>query len=74
MFLIAYFCEFHAYTYTSKTVGVPILTVFLGLMLGVAWELYQLREKQTIQIGWDDVLRTAIGSAIGGLLGTFLIY
>lgn len=74
MFLIAYLCGFHTYTNSAKTIGIPLLSIILGFILGFWWELYQIASKQTIKIGWDDVLRTAIGSAIGGFLGTFFIY
>lgn len=74
MFLIAYFGEFHTYLPTAKCIGVPLLSVFLGVIVGFLWELYQFATKQTVKIGFDDVLRTAIGFAIGGLLGTFFIY
>ena len=74
MFLVAYLCKFHTYTHSAKTIGIPLLSIILGFILGFWWELYQIASKQTIKIGWDDVLRTTIGSAIGGFLGTFLIY
>lgn len=74
MFLIAYFGEFYTYLPGAKSVGVPLLSIFLGLIFGVGWELYQLSQKQTVKIGFDDVLRTTIGFAVGGLLGTFFIY
>jgi hypothetical protein len=74
MFTIAYLCKFHTYLPTAKCVGVPLLSVFLGVIIGFFWELYQFATKQTVKIGFDDVLRTAIGFVIGGFLGTFLIY
>jgi len=72
MFTIAYLCDFHTYTPSSKAIGIPLLSITLGACLGVAWELYQLKIKDTIQIGWNDVFRTIAGSIAGGLLGTFL--
>lgn len=74
MFLIAYFCKFHAYLPSSKFVASIGLSLVLGLFAGFNWELYQIATKQTIKIGWDDVIRTMIGFVIGGILGTFLIY
>lgn len=74
MFVIAYLTKFHTFTDEEKIFGVPLLSFVITGIIGLLWEFYQLYKKQTIEIGFDDVLRTAIGGMIGGMLGTFLIY
>ena len=74
MFLIAYFGEFNNYLPTAKIVGVTLLSMTLGLVTGVTWEIYQIATLQSEKFGWDDVIRTIIGFTIGGFLGTFFIY
>lgn len=44
-----------------------IVGTILGILVGVAIEIYQnVFLKQTV--GWDDIKRTAIGGAAGGLI------
>jgi hypothetical protein len=74
MFFIAYLTEFHTYTDEAKIFGIPLTSFIISGIVGVIWEQYQLYKKQIKEIGWDDVLRTAIGGLFGGMLGTFLIY
>jgi len=74
MFTIAYLGDFYTYTDSSKLIGVPLLGLILGGILGFGWELYQIAQKQTVKIGWDDVVRTMIGGLIGVLAGTFFLY
>jgi len=74
MFTIAYLGDFYTYTDSSKLIGVPMLGLILGFILGFLWEIYQLQQKQTIEVGWFDVFRTAIGGLIGALAGTFFLY
>ena len=74
MFVLAYLTKFHTFTDEEKIFGVPLLSFVISGIGGVVWEKYQLYKKQIKEIGWDDVLRTAIGGMLGGMLGTFLMY
>ena len=74
MFLIAYLSDFYTYTDEAKIFGIPLLSIIITAFIGYIWEWYQLHTNKIEKIGWDDVLRTAIGGLLGGMLGTFLMY
>lgn len=74
MFVIAYLCEFHTYTWDGKHIGVPLLSIFLGVIVGFCWELYQVEYQNSWKVDLYDIIRTAVGFLLGGLAGTFLFY
>jgi hypothetical protein len=71
MFLIGLLTDFSTYTTDGKYVGVPLLSLTLGLVIGFMWELNQVRLGDAIKIGWDDIFRTMVGFLIGGLTSLF---
>ena len=69
MFTIGYLTDFSNYTTDGKYVGVPLLSLILGIFVGFNWELYHW-VKTGAYIDKNDIIRTAIGFLIGGLLAT----
>jgi hypothetical protein len=69
MFIIGWLTGFNSYTTESKYVGVPLVSIFLGLFVGFSWELYHWVKSGNYMDKYD-ILRTAIGFLIGGLLAT----
>jgi hypothetical protein len=69
MFTIGYLTHFSNYTTEGKYIGVPLLSIFLGLFVGFCWELYHW-VKIGAYMDSNDIIRTAIGFLIGGMLAT----
>jgi hypothetical protein len=69
MFTIGFITDFDNYTTEGKYIGVPLVSLFLGLFVGFSWELYHW-VKTGAYIDKNDIIRTAIGFLIGGLLAT----
>lgn len=62
------FAEFDAY---SMTVGVPLISLIVGLVIGFFWEW-----KQSLQnpknFDNNDILRTTLGTLSGGLFSLWM--
>jgi len=69
MFTIGYLTDFSNYTTEGKYIGVPLVSLFLGTFVGFSWELYHW-VKVGAYMDKNDIIRTAIGFLIGGLLAT----
>jgi hypothetical protein len=69
MFTIGFITDFSNYTTEGKYIGVPLVSLFLGLFVGFSWELYHW-VKIGAYMDKNDIIRTAIGFLIGGLLAT----
>jgi hypothetical protein len=69
MFTIGFITDFNNYTTEGKYIGVPLLSIFLGLFVGFCWELYHW-VKIGAYMDSNDIIRTAIGFLIGGMLAT----
>jgi hypothetical protein len=69
MFTIGFMTDFSNYTTEGKYIGVPLVSLFLGLFVGFNWELYHW-VKTGAYIDKNDIIRTATGFLIGGLLAT----
>jgi hypothetical protein len=69
MFTIGFTTDFNNYTTEGKYIGVPLLSIFLGLFVGFCWELYHW-VKIGAYMDSNDIIRTAIGFLIGGMLAT----
>jgi hypothetical protein len=69
MFTIGFITDFDNYTTEGKYIGVPLLSIFLGTFIGFSWELYHW-VKTGAYMDSNDIIRTAIGFLIGGLLAT----
>ena len=69
MFTIGFITDFNNYTTEGKYIGVPLVSLFLGLFVGFSWELYHW-VKVGAYMDKNDIIRTAIGFLIGGLLAT----
>jgi len=72
MFIIGYLCKFSTYTLEGKGIGVTALSIFLGILIGYHWELYQ-EQKTGSKMDTNDILRTTLGFLLGGLTTAFLI-
>jgi hypothetical protein len=70
MFTIGFITDFSNYTTEGKYIGVPLLSIFLGLFVGFCWELYHW-VKIGAYMDSNDIIRTAIGFLIGVMLATF---
>lgn len=62
--------DFSEYTTEGKIVGVTGLSIILGTIFGFTWELYWLGKNKG-DVDKKDVIRTAIGFLIGGLLSAW---
>ena len=69
MFTIGFITDFSNYTTEGKYIGVPLLSLFLGLFVGFCWELYHW-VKIGAYMDSNDIIRTEIGFLIGGMLAT----
>ena len=69
MFTIGWLTDFSEYTTDGKYVGVPLLSLILGIFVGFNWELYWFAKNKSV-VDKNDIIRTAIGFLIGGLLAT----
>lgn len=69
MFLIGYITGFSNYTNEGRYIGVPLLSIFMGLFVGFGWELYWW-VKNGAYMDINDIFRTTIGFLIGGILAT----
>jgi hypothetical protein len=69
MFTIGWITDFGNYTTEGKYIGVPLVSLFLGTFIGFCWELYHW-VKTGAYMDKNDIIRTAIGFLIGGLLAT----
>ena len=69
MFAIGWITDFNEYTTQGKYIGVPLLSLFLGTVIGFVWELCQWI-KYGAYMDRNDIIRTAIGFLIGGLIAT----
>jgi hypothetical protein len=69
MFIIGWLTGFNDYTTEGKYIGVPLVSIFLGLFVGFGWELYHWVQTGAY-MDKNDIIRTAIGFLIGGLLAT----
>ena len=69
MFTIGYLTDFSNYTTDGKYIGVPLLSLILGIFVGFNWELYHW-VKMGAAMDKNDIIRTTIGFLIGGLLAT----
>ena len=69
MFTIGFITDFNNYTTEGKYIGVPLVSIFLGLFVGFCWELYHW-DRTGAYMDKNDIIRTAIGFLIGGLLAT----
>jgi hypothetical protein len=69
MFTIGWITGFDNYTTEDKYIGVPLLSLILGIFVGFNWELYHW-VKTGAYMDKNDIIRTAIGFLIGGLLAT----
>ena len=69
MFTIGFITDFDNYTTEGKYIGVPLLSLILGIFVGFNWELYHW-VKTGAYIDKNDIIRTATGFLIGGLLAT----
>ena len=71
MFVIGVLSKFSTYTIEGKIIGVPLLSAFIGLFIGFLWELYRWKIGRSY-IDINDIIRTAIGSLIGGGLAVLV--
>jgi hypothetical protein len=69
MFTIGFITDFDNYTTEGKYIGVPLVSLFLGIFIGFSWELYHW-VKTGAYMDKNDIIRTATGFLIGGLLAT----
>lgn len=67
MLAIGILAKFSTYTTEGRLIGVPLLSVFFGLFIGFAWELYRWKIGRSY-IDINDIFRTAIGALIGGVI------
>ena len=73
MYMIGCLTGFATYTLQGKIIGVPLLSAFLGLVFGFVWEWLQIYFTITYKDDLKDVLRTAIGFFIGGIVSLFFV-
>jgi len=71
MFLIGWLTGFNTYTDDAKLIGAPLLSIFLGSVIGFCWELYHW-VKVGAYMDRNDIIRTAIGFLIGGIIATLI--
>jgi len=62
------FAEFNTY---SKIIGVPLISLIIGGFAGFFWEWVQSYLMKSY-FDYNDVIRTAIGSLLGGLFCLWL--
>ena len=72
MYLIGTLTEFSEYTLDAKIIGVPIVSAFIGGVIGFFWEWYNGVKNQSF-FDFKDVFRTSIGGLIGGLVSLFIL-
>ena len=70
MFTIGFLTKFSTYSTEGKYIGVPLLSIFLGAFAGLIWEAYWNYKIKQSQIDLNDIIRTATGFLIGGLIAT----
>jgi hypothetical protein len=70
MYDLGILTDFSEYTKEGKIIGVTGLSIILGTIFGFSWELYWF-DKNKSEIDKKDVIRTAIGFLIGGLLSAW---
>jgi len=69
MYYLGHLMHFETYTTEAKYVGVPLVSIFLGYFTGRSWEeLWKYFKGSPINV--NDIIRTATGFLIGGLLAT----
>ena len=69
MFAIGWLTDFSEYTTEGKYIGVPLVSALIGVIVGFTWEQYW-DNKYKGTFDKNDIIRTAIGFLIGGLLAT----
>ena len=71
MYLIGSVTDFAEFTLDGKIIGVPIVSAFIGGMIGFFWEWAQ---AVIIKSYFDfmDIVRTAVGTFAGGLFSLWL--
>lgn len=72
MYLIGVLTEFSTFTLNSKLIGVPIASAFMGFSIGFFWEWLQSIKMKTF-FDFNDVIRTSIGTFVGGLFSLFVV-
>ena len=72
MYLLGCLTEFSTYTLTSKLIGVPIASAFVGFSIGFFWEWMQSYFMKVF-FDFNDVIRTSIGTFLGGLFSLFIV-
>ncbi len=69
MFVIGWLTDFSEYTTEGKYIGVPVASLIIGTFIGFCWEGYW-DNKYKGTFDKNDIIRTAIGFLIGGLIAT----
>ena len=71
MYAIGNLTNFAEFTSFSKAVGIPLISITVGLGVGFAWEWRQSLINPKI-FDWNDIERTVIGCVIGGILSVLI--
>jgi len=71
MYLIGSITDFSEFTLDGKIIGVPIVSAFIGAMIGFFWEWAQAVIIKSY-FDYMDILMTAIGTFSGGLFSLWL--
>jgi len=72
VYAIGILTGFQTYTLEAKIIGVPLVSVLIGVVIGFFWEVKQAWKKPK-NFDRKDIIRTAIGTLAGGLLSLFVV-
>ena len=70
MYMIGSLTNFSTFTNEGKLIGVPLVSAIVGIGIGFFWEWFQSYKMMTF-FDIKDVIRTALGSFLGGVLAIF---
>lgn len=70
MYLIGSLTNFDTYTNEGKLIGIPIASAIVGIVVGGFWEWFQ-SYKMLSFFDIKDVIRTGLGSLLGGIVTIF---
>lgn len=71
MYVIGSLTNFSTFTDGSKLIGVPFASAIVGIGVGFFWEWFQSYTMKTF-FDMKDVIRTGLGSLLGGVLSIFV--
>lgn len=71
MYIIGSLTNFSNFTDVGKLIGVPIASAIVGVVVGFFWEWFQSYIMKSF-FDMKDVIRTGLGSLLGGLYSIFI--